>query len=279
MWNVFTITIVIIFIVVGFSVQVCTLHNTRRGKLTANGEKTCLRSLTHWLPIIFSCLWLQAILGILCLWLFIALVNIPRPKKTLIRRGYWRRVEWENIFKSNSFPSNVLQSESVSYVFPTATSTWRKMNGKLPFWMPTFSFEIHLANSYFGCIPFTCCEWRHCSFRMSAHIPQWITIAFAAQTMSTQRTHSMQNFLYSIHEYDRCDGGGDCPLCVSNSSQSLSVYSPWENMWVWLWILRIATQTHSSHVTFNDAEQTTNTRCELDSNRTAEKKGNVEGNV
>lgn len=130
-----------------------------------------------------------------CLWLFIEMVNIPGPKKPLIRRDNWRRVEYENIFKSNSFPSNVLQSESVSYFCSTATSTWRKMNEKLPFWMPSFSFEIHLANSCFGCTPVTCCEWRHCSFRMSAHISQWITIAFAAQTMSTQRTHSMQNFI------------------------------------------------------------------------------------
>lgn len=112
-------------------------YTTHGATNAPNSEKTCARPLTHRLPITFSWRWIQAILGSRCLWLFIATGVIFVGRK---RRCTPIRFVCRSIFKSNSFPSNALQSENVSFVC-------NKLMTKN--WMENCHFECHHSHSKF----------------------------------------------------------------------------------------------------------------------------------
>lgn len=92
-----------------------------------------------------------------------------------------------------------------------------------------------------------------------AHISQWITIAFDAQTMNNELNTHIQ-WTTAIHEaHDRCS----CPICGSKSSQSLSAFVLrkiiGECVCVWagnvLWKSPHANSLHTSHPTMLNKRQ------------------------
>lgn len=86
MWNGFNNSIVIFYRRVCIYVALLSpARCQKRDGNRANGEKTCVRSVTHWLPIIFSCSWLRTIFYAVVVagWLL--------PLLLLIDKIYWLR--------------------------------------------------------------------------------------------------------------------------------------------------------------------------------------------
>lgn len=167
------------------------------------------------------------------------------------------------------------------FIWKLESSTWckeeaKKTNGKSAILCSiqrssSFEFTWWLRTSH--AYNLLVCKWRHCSFSKCAHNSQWITIAFAAQTMNTAHIGA-SNAFYTLHPKSKLANTIDATSATLLSyllrKQLISIVFRirLEKMYInicisvsfRLWILKIATRELTSHVTFNDAEQTTKIR-------------------